>query len=240
MRADFWKSPPKFPITPSTIVYHYNHIRGEEYHKWQLDHLANALLIEDYNPNVDVDVYKWATKTHYIWPNKGELISGSFMSKTVATAFIKHPVAFEAADVDIYFKKKEDAQEFVRINNISGFDFSSPVCSYGHDLSIKLNLIYGVEYASPANLISRFDIRACSMALDPSNNLLYIVRGAINDCSSREIVFNPVPRGCSVRRLVKYVEKGFSIDDKYQRLFFAELIRSPIYSTELELVTTAY
>lgn len=37
-------------------------------------------------------------------------------------------------------------------------------------------------------------------------------------------------------RLVKYIEKGFKID-KNQRLFFAELVRSNLYSPELEAIT---
>lgn len=50
---------------------------------------------------------------------------------------------------------------------------------------------------------------------------------------------NPVPRGVSVRRFTKYIKKGFEAD-KYQNLFFVELLRSDIYSAELELMTKEY
>jgi len=232
--VNFWKKDPKFK--DRNKVMHYHPLKGEDLYKWQTNHLANALLIQDYDASVDVDVYDLIGGCNFNFPNKGELISGSFMSKTVTQAH-SGSAAFEAADIDIYFKTKEDAQSFCRLNQMYGFEFSNPMCSYGaHDV-FKFNLIYGVEYDTPAHLISRFDIRACAMAYDPKTELVHIVRGAIQDCIGKEIYFNPVPRGVSIRRLVKYVEKGFKISDKHQRLFFSELVRSPIYSPELEIIT---
>jgi hypothetical protein len=99
--------------------------------------------------------------------------------------------------------------------------------------------IYGVEYDSPEHLITRFDIRACSMAIDPNTNMLYVVRGSIEDTTRKQLVFNPVPRGVSVRRFTKYIQKGFT-PDKHQNVFFVELLRSDIYSQELELMTKDY
>jgi hypothetical protein len=151
-------------------------------------------------------------------------------------------------DIDIYFKNKEDAQKFINMNqslrdiksgNISGIDYSNPMCIYTHTGKEKINLIYGVEYDKPGDLISRFDIRACSMAIDPNSDTLYVVKGAMEDATNRRIVFNPVPRGVTVRRLTKYIKKGFTIDG-HQSLFFAELVRSDIYSPELELMTKNY
>ena len=101
---------------------------------------------------------------------------------------------------------------------------------------MKINLIYGVHYTSAGYLISRFDIRACSMAIDPNQKQLYVVRGAVEDATMKRLNFNPIPRATTIKRFTKYIKRGFEAD-KYQNLFFVELLRSPIYSPELEILT---
>lgn len=233
---NFWKQEPKF------FIPHNNHLikTGEDLYKEQISHLASALLVDDYNPHVEVDSCQITGISNFTFP-KDALISGSFIMHYVAKLLCSSDLQYD--DIDIYFKCKADAEAFAKtnINNstFGGFNFNNPMCAYGHTGKDKINLIYGVEYDSPAHLISRFDIRACSMAIDPNNNTLHVVRGSVKDATTKDIVFNPVPRGVTVRRLTKYLKKGFEIK-KYQSLFFAELIRSPIYSPELELMTKEY
>lgn len=214
--------------------------KDKELYDEQVNHLGSALLINDYDPNINVDQSTINKTIPFAFP-KDALISGSFVMHHVGKCIGGVNLSYD--DVDIYFKTKVDAQQFLTMNNISGFvygfHFDSAMCSYGKIRGIKFNLIYGVEYDSPAHLISRFDIRACSMAIDPNALTLHAVRGAIEDATERRITFNPIPRGVSVRRLTKYIKKGFTIDG-YQSLFFVELVRSHLYSAELELMTKEY
>lgn len=226
----FASSAPAYTLGVNNTV-----IAGEALFRVQTNHLANALLMNDYDPLVEVSSHGFFTYSNLVFP-PGSLISGSFLMLHVGAMLHLGPF-MNAEDIDIYFKCKEDAVQFAKNNGITNIKFDSPMCAYSTHYGEKLNLIYGIEYDSPANLISKFDIRACSMACDPNLNEIYVVRDAIRDMTLKEICFNPVPRAVSVRRLAKYIEKGFKIEDPYQRLFFAELIRSNIYSTELELFT---
>lgn len=219
--------------------------RGKELYDFQVEHLANAILIDDYNANIAVDKCSAFFKTPFIFP-EGTLLSGSFIMSHVASHFTNGSSSLKYDDIDLYFKSKADAQLFLSMNNLDpahgfygGFKFSGPMCAYGIIGKLKVNLIYGVEYKDAGDLISRFDIRACSMALDLNANTLYFVRGSIEDATQCHLTFNPVPRGVSVRRFTKYIHKGFEAD-KYQNLFFVELLRSDIYSPELELMTKEY
>jgi hypothetical protein len=234
MRYEFWKQRPKFfiPLAGQKLLI------NEPLFKYQMNHLTSALLIDDYNPQVEIDSCSFGTKPCLKFPD-GALISGSFIMSLVAQQLNGTLLTWD--DIDIYFKTQADAEFFVKMNqkDLSTFDFKSPICAYGFYGSDKVNLIYGVQYDSPAHLISRFDIRACSMAVDPNKEVLYVVRGAPDDASRKILAFNPVPRGVSVRRLIKYTKKGFEMDT-HQGVFFAELIKSDIYSAELELSTNKY
>jgi hypothetical protein len=200
----------------------------------QISKFTSYLLLKDSDC---VEVYSlnatMSTDNLY-WPNKGELISGSFVAASIKKLI--HSDTFPVNDIDIYFKSKEDAVEFTHINNMSAIHTAHCMCISIMHNSCKLNLIWGVEYSSPKNLISRFDIRACSVAYDPNYKQLYIVKGAIHDIYRRMIIFNPTPRTVTICRLAKYLSKGF-VCEKYQRLFFSELVRSDLYNPELELTT---
>ena len=231
---DFWTKEPKFFIQLHGATLK----SGKELYEYQINHLASAMLIDDYDAGVEIDSCQINAICAYTFP-KDSLISGSFAMHHVSKNIGNSDHKFD--DIDIYFKDKTDAQTFLKLNGANGygFDFNNPMCAYGHIDGHKFNLIYGVEYTSPGHLISRFDIRACSMAIDPNSNMLYVVKGAIEDATQRKLTFNPVPRGCTVRRLVKYIQKGFTIEP-YQSLFFTELIGSTVYSAELELMTKEY
>lgn len=211
---------------------------GEELFKVQCEKLSAALLVKDYFPEMDVVEWDVDAKAKVRWINKGELLAGSFIANDIVKSIFQS--GFPVGDLDIYFKTRADAVEFCAINNMHEANFTAideeRMCIRFTRSSLKFNLIWGVEYLSPKDLVSKFDIRASSMAYDPTASKLWTVNGAIHDASMKEIVFNPVPRATSIQRLVKYVEKGFTIG-KYQRLFFSELIRSDIYSRDVELTT---
>lgn len=226
----------------------------EEYYKWQCDILANSILLGDNAhttqilkatvPVTDKVMNKYWEVFNFKWLNKGEVLAGSFVM------FVQSPNSPEPQDVDIYFKQKEDCFEFAKLNNlIFGLTTKktqeNTMCLYyTSKTGISVNLIFGVEYADASDLISKFDIRACSMAITKfgvnmfGNQEVEItnVAGSFYDTSKKELVFNPSPRGVSLARLIKYVNKGFSVPT-YQRLFFAELIRSEKYNVDVEKFT---
>lgn len=233
--TEFFQEPPKFFMALAGK----NLKLGKDLYDYQIGHLANALLVDDYDANVTIESCNIQLKTAFKFPH-GALISGSFVMHHVAKQLCG--VEHRYDDIDIYFKTKADAELFLTLNQIQSgwmFDFKNPMCAYGQVGPNKINLIYGVEYDNPGNLISRFDIRACSMAIDPNSDTLYAVEGALEDATRKILTFNPVPRGVSVRRFTKYIQKGFT-PDKHQNVFFVELLRSDIYSQELELMTKDY
>ncbi len=212
-------------------------LNDDEYYKYACDTLAAYLLIEDTIPSLDVVETSFSCPNGLLWLNRGEIIAGSSVMSTVAKATFGADLV--SNDIDIYFKSKDDAVAWAYLNKFMTpkFDpqvaFENPICTYGFIGDSKINLIYGIPYASTKDLISRFDIRACSMALDFNNNTLYSVKGALSDIGNKAIKFNPVPRSVTIKRLVKYVEKGFKINSN-QRLFFVELLKTNLYSAELD------
>lgn len=214
-------------------------LSDEERFDWQMSLRANSMLIDDNSPYLHIDIHvdnERVLKSELEWLNKGELVAGSFLCNLGRTS-----KDIDFSDIDIYFKSKEDAIEFCRKN--AQLELTHPtkeanVAFLAVHNTLKFNLIFGVHYDSPSDLISRFDIRACSVAYDPNTNVVYSVRGAFDDCERMRIVYNPVPYNTTIARLVKYTQKGFCIDP-YQRLFLAELIRSDLYNAELE-ITTGY
>jgi hypothetical protein len=224
------------------MIYIYSHVSfppeddfpsDEKRYEWQMAIRANYLLLGDRNHKLTVD---WAVAprqiiaTNLTWINRGELIAGSFMCAVTGASV-------PATDVDIYFKCKQDAIDFCKVNpHLAANTSLSDIAINVVDGSTALNLIYGVHYDSPEDLISGFDIRAASIALDPNTNKVYAVRGSFGDCHGSRIIYNPIPHNTTIARLVKYVQKGFGIDP-YQRLFLSEFLKSDQYNTELELTT---
>ncbi len=225
------------------IVEYYVAKNEEAMYKEQTSALASALLIGDITQSMDIDTYPLNATYNLKFP-QGALICGSFAARIISDAMFSPPLV--VGDIDIYFKSRSDAEDFIKLNDtlvsvdVEGFKTNN-MCVYGlfSPGKEKINLIYGVEYTDVNDLLSRFDIRACSCALDPNKNTIHTVRGAVRDIRRREMVFNPVPRAVSLRRYAKYVAKGFTASP-HQNLFFAELLRSPIYSQELELMTNSY
>jgi hypothetical protein len=194
--------------------------------------IANKIVLGDESNYCTFETYSINVDTHIKWINKGEVVAGSTMSKLFNDDIVNQ-------DIDIYFHSLEDAKEFASVNCIfhkNAEGVSGSFCQMVYLSLTKINLIWGIPYDSPKDLISRFDIRACSVSLDPNTGTIYAIHGATQDCIAKQIVFNTNPRSVSVARLLKYVSKGFSID-KYQRVIFAELIKLGRHSNELELIT---
>lgn len=213
---------------------------GEELYHHQIDKLSNAILIDDRSPQVNIESSLISQPITLLKFPKDSYISGSFVMAMVAHQLSRVPLAWD--DIDVYFKSKECAIQFLTENKVEPSSFSSfenKICSYGWIGPDKYNLIYGVPYDGINWLIGKFDIRACSMAIDPNKMTLYVVEGSIEDATQKRLVFNPVPRGVSMRRYAKYLEKGFKADS-HQNLFFVELLKTDIYSPELELHTKQY
>jgi hypothetical protein len=228
------------------IVNHIQHVRSplyddfesdEKRYEWQMAIRANYLLLGDTKVNVPVDIRglpKPLLETNIKWLNREELIAGSFMSFAVQGTTLT-----EVNDVDIYFKSKDDALQFLQQNSNMVKSSENEVLIDAYlwtGKRLNFNLIFGVHYDDPADLIVHFDIRACSIAYDPSENVTYEVPGALADCCIPRVVYNPVPHNTTIARLIKYVQRGFDIDP-YQRLFLAELIKSDQYNGDLELTT---
>lgn len=210
----------------------------EAYYRWQCDCLASAILIKDFSPNLEIELLPTSLQTSFKWINRGEVIAGSYVSSRIAAAL--YLVEVESNDIDIYFHSKQNALDFIHLNgihiNAESLQDDDICIKYSAFQGPVVNIIWGIEFKDKKHLISRFDIRACAAVYDPNDGSIYAVKGACDDIREKKIVFNPVPRATSIRRLVKYIEKGFSIS-RYQRLFFAQLIKSDIYSCDLELTT---
>jgi hypothetical protein len=236
-----WKA--MFKSRPTFFAEPHKYELGQEWYSKQLEYLASSLLIDDNSYPCIVDVCDINCDPILGYFPDSALISGSFLMSTVTANLTQDSVIHEFDDIDIYFKSKNDAVNFIKANGLieSNFDFeSSETCVYGVHDGHKYNLIYGIEYENASDLISRFDIRACSIALDVNNKKLYYVRGSLQDATKKHIYFNPVPRSITVRRLIKYIAKGFSVEDSNQNLFFVELLKSHIYDPKLELITKKY
>lgn len=212
----------------------------EKRYEWQMDIRANYLLVGDVNANITVDVQankEQAVVSTIHWLGRGEIIAGSFLCNLPAIAPYADPIDFN--DVDIYFKSKKDVLAFMDRNKdmyMSDYNTDSNIAWKTIKDGTHFNLIFGIAYKDPADLISRFDIRACSIAYDPATNEIYSVRGSLADCVMRRLIYNPIPHNTTIARLLKYTKKGFDIDP-YQRIFLSELIKSKSYDPEIEIST---
>lgn len=207
----------------------------EKRYEWQMSVRANYLLLGDKNVNVPVTARSAPfsmIQSKILWPHRGELIAGSFMSNIAYGADIKNK------DIDVYFKNEAEAVNFMNMNSISNHHIiaKGQVAVQVWCENQIFNLIHGIAYDDAKDLITHFDIRACSVAYDPQYNMVWNVDGSLYDAVQKRIVFNPVPHNTTIARVLKYAQRGFDMDP-YQRLFFAELIRSDMYNTDLEIST---
>jgi hypothetical protein len=201
---------------------------AKEYYEKQVNDIQNSILLNDKpvpvfdykNENLNfmspVNTLRWLDKSQHEW--SGEVIAGSYMCYYINRSIIHN-------DVDIYFHSKEHATLWCAINRFNPpTDFIHDLCAHVYRNSVTYNLIVGVPFKNTEDLISHFDIRACAIAYDPVKCKVTSIQGAIQDCINKRIVFQTEARSITVKRLVKYIEKGFKID-KYQRAMFVELLK---------------
>lgn len=168
---------------------------------------------------------------------RGEVVAGSAVAKSF--------YSFYSSDIDIYFKSLHDIKAFYYSNtrllltsdNLEALERKKNITVEMKNHNVNLILS---DHNTPQDVISQFDIRACSVAWCPDNNKVYAIKGAVEDVIQQRIVFNPFPKHTSVTRLIKYIKKGFSID-RYQTAIFTELIKNEkIHNINLELTTGGY
>lgn len=159
---------------------------------------------------------KWLTSG--LSEMNGEVVAGSFMS-SIFNAQVK------CNDMDIYFHSVEHANLWCKINGIHIPEYKWGLCGVVFRPGrIPYNLIIGVPFYNTKDLIAGFDIRSCAIAWNPREDKITYVEGAVEDCMHKRIVFQTGARSVTVRRLVKYLGKGFGIDH-HQKAIFVELIK---------------
>jgi len=148
----------------------------------------------------------------------GEVVAGSFMS-----SLFNEKIKF--GDMDIYFHSVEHANLWCKINGIHIPEYKWDLCGrVSRPGRVEYNLIIGVPFNNSRDLIAGFDIRACAVAWDAFEDKVIAVEGAVEDCRDLRIVFQTNARSVTVRRLVKYLQKGFDIDH-HQKAIFVELVK---------------
>lgn len=204
-------------------MYIYN---AKEHYESQMENIEDLILLgntrlekttevsRDWFYLQDLTKLRWLTS---LSEHHGEVVAGSYMS-----AAVNKSIRYN--DIDVYFYSKEHANLWCKINYISIPEYVFDLCATVYRKGVKINLIIGIPFNSVEDLISSFDIRACAIAYVPETNKIIEVEGALDDCKHKRIIFQTGAKYITVKRLVKYLDKGFSIDE-YQQVIFSELIR---------------
>lgn len=203
----------------------------KELYSSQVDDLQDRLLLGG-SKTADCYTIHVGGNLPFNWINKGEFIAGSYIMHHLNTKIV-------ASDIDIFFHSKDDALAFSNANPTLKLTKDLKISYYGYTNNRVINLIYGIPYNDGYDLLSSFDIRACAMGYDPITKDFIAVKGSIVDTKCRYIVWQMGCRAATIRRLVKYMGKGFTMP-KYQQAILAELIKANIHSSELELIEGAY
>jgi hypothetical protein len=211
--------------------------------------IQSSIIAENILLNGNVDFFKCDSfkvekdnslqiKDNFIWPNKGEIIAGGYLIHE-RDRYITY------SDIDIYFKSKTNALEFLELNSI---EFSTDLSKNEHSFKTsfktprnskaELNIIYGVDFNDKEDLIKKFDFRCCAIAYCPNNDEITYAIGALTDISYKRLIFNPYCSNTTLSRLLKYKDKGFDID-KSQINLFVDFIKSEKYNSSLEFAKTS-
>lgn len=227
-------------ILRSTIKIILNGRQQQRTVKQVLNDVQNMILVDDHGelpPVYSIPLNNDVSLCDPIKYTGKEIIAGSSLMGLIKI-YDKKQIPYD--DVDIYFQTKKDADEFMKLNRTIGCVSSKdPFCRYtkaivdGGKRVIKLNLIYGVPHRSVRHLIGRFDIRACAIAYTPKDHTFHYVEHALLDIVHREINYQLSMRGTTIKRLLKYTQKGFTIRP-VQRLLLVELLpMKHVQSSEL-------
>lgn len=130
------------------------------------------------------------------------------------------------ADVDIFFKNKEQFEKFVYDLSVSsvtaGYNIESTIYSEWHctltikymDVDWKIQCVTFKYFDNIEELFKSFDINVCRIAYD-GTNVIY-GENILNEINSNKLKFNEGSiyyPSVTLKRLVKYVKMGYDIED---------------------------
>lgn len=130
------------------------------------------------------------------------------------------------ADVDVFFKNKEQFEQFVAVISltslVSGYTIESTIYSEWHcTLTIKymgadwkIQCVTFKYFDTIEALFKSFDINVCRIAYD-GTNVVY-EDGVLNDINTNKLKFNEGSiyyPSVTLKRLVKYVKMGYEVED---------------------------
>jgi hypothetical protein len=130
------------------------------------------------------------------------------------------------ADVDVFFKNKEQFEQFVAAISLrslfSNYKIESTIYSEWHctltikymDVDWKIQCVTFKYFDNIEELFKSFDINVCRIAYD-GNNVVY-EDGILNDIKTNKLRFNQGSiyyPSVTLKRLVKYVKMGYDVED---------------------------
>jgi len=130
------------------------------------------------------------------------------------------------ADVDVFFKNKEQFEQFVSVISLtslfSGYTIESTIYSEWHctltikymDVDWKIQCVTFKYFDNIEELFKSFDINVCRIAYD-GTNVVY-EDGILNQINNNKLKFNEGSiyyPSVTLKRLVKYVKMGYDIED---------------------------
>ena len=130
------------------------------------------------------------------------------------------------ADVDVFFKNKEQFEQFVSQLSLSslttGYKIESTVFSEWHctftikymDVDWKIQCVTFKYFDTIEALFKSFDINVCRIAYD-GTNVVY-ESNVLNEINSNKLKFNEGSiyyPSVTLKRLVKYVKMGYDVED---------------------------
>jgi hypothetical protein len=130
------------------------------------------------------------------------------------------------ADVDVFFKNKEQFEKFVYDLSVSsvtaGYNIESTIYSEWHctltikymDVDWKIQCVTFKYFDNIEELFKSFDINVCRIAYD-GTNVVY-EGNVLNEINNNKLKFNEGSiyyPSVTLKRLVKYVKMGYDIED---------------------------
>jgi hypothetical protein len=150
----------------------------------------------------------------------GPWIAGGCLHRT----YRKLPLT--TADVDVFFKNKEQFEQFVSQLSLSslttGYKIESTVFSEWHctftikymDVDWKIQCVTFKYFDTIEALFKSFDINVCRIAYD-GTNVVY-ESNVLNEINNNKLKFNEGSiyyPSVTLKRLVKYVKMGYDVED---------------------------
>jgi hypothetical protein len=130
------------------------------------------------------------------------------------------------ADVDVFFKNKEQFEQFVSAISLSslttGYKIESTIYSEWHctltikymDVDWKIQCVTFKYFDNIEELFKSFDINVCRIAYD-GTNVIY-EDGVLNQINNNKLKFNEGSiyyPSVTLKRLVKYIKMGYDVED---------------------------